>query len=152
VLIYASMSVPLSKTVTLACAVLLLGMAATASARPKKHRAERTSTAITTCDGTPIIMQGMDCKKRPTGGEEQATKRAARPRVTTRGSGDIYAPARLSPPSLALPQQSTGVYIPPPINNPSAQINQLNHSFPLNRGLGNNPTDRDAYIRYNLTR
>jgi hypothetical protein len=24
--------------------------------------------------------------------------------------------------------------------------------FPLNRGLGNNPTDRDAYIRYNLTR
>jgi hypothetical protein len=23
--------------------------------------------------------------------------------------------------------------------------------FPLNRGLGNNPTDRDAYIRYNLT-
>jgi hypothetical protein len=39
-----------------------------------------------------------------------------------------------------------------PINNPSAQINQLNHSFPLNRGLGNNPTDRDAYIRYNLNR
>jgi hypothetical protein len=61
-------------------------------------------------------------------------------------------PAGLSPPSLALPQQSTGVYIPPPINNPSAQINQLNQSFPLNRGLGNNPTDRDAYIRYNLTR
>jgi hypothetical protein len=81
---------------------------------------------------------------------EQATKRAARPRVTSRGSGGIYAPARLSPPSLALPQQSTGVYIPPPINNPSAQINQLNQSFPLNRGLGNNPTDRDAYIRYNL--
>jgi hypothetical protein len=98
-------------------------------------------------------MQGMNCKKRPTGGEEQATKRAARPRVTTRGSGGIYAPARLiSPPSLALPQQSTGPYIPPPINNPSAQINQLNQSFLLNRGLGNNPTDRDAYIRYNLTR
>jgi hypothetical protein len=97
-------------------------------------------TPTTTCDGTPIIMQDMDCKK------------AARPRVTSRGSGGIYAPARLSPPSLALPQQSTGVYIPPPINNPSERINQLNQSFPLNRGLGNNPTDRDAYIRYNLTR
>jgi len=74
------------------------------------------------------------------------------PRVTTRGSGGPYAPARLSTPSLALPQQSAAPYIPPPINNPSGQINQLNQSFPLNRGLGNNPTDRDAYIRYNLTR
>ena len=136
--------------VTLAFAVLLLGTAATASARPKKHSAERT--AITTCDGTPIIMQGLECKKRPIGVEEQATKPAVRPRVTRRGSGGIYAPARLTPPSLGLPQQSTGVYIPPPVNNPSAQIDQLNHSFPLNRGLGNNPTDRDAFTRYNLTR
>ncbi len=99
-------------------------------------------------------MQGIDCKKRPTGGEEQEqpTKRAEPPRVTTRGSGGPYAPARLSTPSLALPQQSAGPYIPPPVNNPSAQINQLNHSFPLNGGLGLNPTNRDAYIRYNLTR
>ena len=153
VLIHASMSARLFRIVILTFAVLVLGTAESAWARPKKHSAERTSTAITTCDGTPIIMQGIECKKRPTGAaEEQATKRAVRPRVTTRGSGGIYAPARLSPPSLALPQQSTGVYIPPPIHNPSAQINQLNHSFPLNRGLGNNPTDRDAYIRYNLTR
>jgi hypothetical protein len=146
------MSVPLSRIVTLALAVVVLGAATTASARPKKHSAERTSTAITTCDGTPIIMQGMDCKKRPSGGEQQATKRAARPRVTSRGSGGIYAPARLTPPSLRLPQQSTGVYIPPPVSNPSAQINQLNQSFPLNGGLGLNPTNRDSYIRYNLTR
>ena len=40
----------------------------------------------------------------------------------------------------------------PPVANPSAQINQLNQSFPLNGGLGLNPTNRDAYIRYNLTR
>jgi hypothetical protein len=146
------MSVPLSRIVTLALAVVVLGAATTASARPKKHSAERTSTAITTCDGTPIIMQGMDCKKRPSGGEQQATKRAARPRVTSRGSGGIYAPAGLTPPSLGLPQQSTGVYIPPPVSNPSAQINQLNQSFPLNGGLGLNPTNRDSYIRYNLTR
>jgi hypothetical protein len=131
--------------VALAFAILFLGTTATASARPKKHGAEPTSTAIATCNGTPIIMQGIDCKKRPTGGEEQATKRAARPRVMSRGSGGNNAPARLSPSSLALPQQS-------PINNPSGQINQLNQSFPLNRGLGNNPTDRDAYTRYNLNR
>jgi hypothetical protein len=72
--------------------------------------------------------------------------------VRPRGSGGTYAPAALSTPSLGLTQQSAGPYIPPPINNPSAQINQLNHSFPLNGGLGLNPTGRDAYIRYNLTR
>ena len=143
---------PLSRLVTLAFAVLVLAAPATASARPKKHSVERTSTVITTCNGTPIIMQGIECNKRPSGGEEQATKRAVRPRVTTRGSGGLYAPAPLSTPSLTLPQPSAGVYIPPPINNPSGQINQLNQSFPLNGGLGNNPTDRDAYIRYNLTR
>jgi hypothetical protein len=152
VLIYTGMSVPLSRLVTLAFAVLVLAAPATASARPKKHSAEPPSTAITMCNGTPIIMQGIDCKKRATGAEEQATKPAVRPRVTTRGSSGSYAPARLSTPSLTLPQPSAGVYIPPPINNPSAQINQLNQSFPLNGGLGNNPTDRDAYIRYNLTR
>ena len=128
--------------VAFAFAVVLLGTAATASARPKKPSPEPTSTAITMCDGTPIIMVGIECKKRASGG----------PAVTRRGSGGIYAPAPLTPPSLALPQQSTGVYIPPPVSNPSAQINQLNHSFPLNGGLGNNPTDRDAFIRYNLTR
>lgn len=142
--------------VTLAVAVLVLGAATTASARPKKHSAERTATPTTNCYGTPIIMQGMDCPRRAARGEEpeqeQATKRAERPRVTARGSSGTYNPAPLRTPSLSLPQPSAGPYIPPPIANPSAQINQLNHSFPLNGGLGNNPTDRDAYIRYNLTR
>ena len=151
-----TMSAPLSRMVTLALAVLVLGAATTASARPKKHGAERTATPTTNCYGTPIIMQGMDCPRRSARGEEQEqeqpTKRAERPRVTARGSGGSYAPAPLSTPSLPLSQPSAGVYIPPPVSNPSAQINQLNHSFPLNGGLGLNPTNRDAYIRYNLTR
>ena len=157
-LIYSNMSVPLSRMVALALAVLVLGAATSASARPKKHiqRVERTATTTTNCYGTPIIMQGMDCPRRTARGEEQeqeqVTKRAERPRVTRRGSSGAYNPALLSPPSLPLSQPSAGVYIPPPVANPSAQINQLNHSFPLNGGLGNNPTNRDAYIRYNLTR
>ena len=144
--------------VALGVAVLVLGTATTASARPKKHiqSAERTEMATTNCYGTPIIMQGMDCPRRTARGEEQqqeqVTKRAERPPVTRRGSSGAYNPALLSPPSLPLSQPSAGVYIPPPVANPSAQINQLNHSFPLNGGLGNNPTNRDAYIRYNLTR
>jgi hypothetical protein len=156
------MSVPLSRIVTLALAVVVLAAATTASARPKKHGAERTAkhsaeraaTPTTNCYGTPIIMQGMGCPTRAARGEEQeqAPKRVERPRVTARGSSGAYNPAPLSAPSMPLSQPSAGVYIPPPVANPSAQINQLNHSFPLNGGLGLNPTNRDAYIRYNLTR
>ncbi len=147
--------------VTLALAVAVLGAATTASARPKKHiqrhiqSAERTATTTTTnCYGTPIIMAGMDCPRRAARGEEQeqAPTRAERTRITRRGSSGAYNPAPLTPPSLPLSQPSAGVYIPPPVANPSAQINQLNQSFPLNGGLGLNPTNRDAYIRYNLTR
>ena len=145
--------------VALAFAVLVLGAATTASARPKKHSAERTdrtATTTTNCYGTPLIMQGMDCPTRPAREQEQeqeqATKRAERPRLTARGSGGPYIAPVQRTPSLTLTQPSTGPYIPPPISNPSAQINQLNQSFPLNGGLGNNPTNRDAYIRYNLTR
>ena len=80
-LIYAGMSVPLARMVALVCAVLVLGTAATASARPKKQSVERTTTSATTCDGTPIIMQGMDCPRRHARGEDpeqkQPTPRAA---------------------------------------------------------------------------
>src|SRR5262249_57118712 len=110
------MSVPLSRMVALALAVLVLGAATSASARPKKHiqRAERTATAAATtnCYGTPIIMQGMDCPRRTARGEgqgpEQVTKRAARHRVTRRGSSGACNPALLSPPSLPLSQPSAG--------------------------------------------
>jgi hypothetical protein len=148
------MIVWLFRMVALALAVLVLGAAATASARPKKPSAERTTTTSSMCDGTPIIMQGMDCPRRPARGEEPEQKqpRAERPHVTTRGSSGPYIAAPLRTPSLTLTQPSVTPYIPPPVNNPSERINQLNQSFPLNGGLGNNLTNRDDYIRYNLNR
>ena len=158
-LIYGSMSTPLSRTATLAvAAVLVLGTAATASARPKKHNVQRhnveqQATTTTDCYGTPIIMQGMGCPKRVAhSAEAQEPPTPRGPRRRARGSGGPYIPAYQPTPSLPQSQASTGVYIPPPVSNPSAQINQLNQSFPFNAGLGNNPTNRDAYIRYNLTR
>src|SRR6476646_3647799 len=88
-LIYAGMTVPLSRMVAVAFAVLVLGAATTASARPKKQSAEHTATTTTNCYGTPLIMQGMDCPTRPVRAaeqeqqqeeeQEQATKRAERP-------------------------------------------------------------------------
>ena len=162
VLIWAGMSLSVSRMVTLALAVLVLGAAATASARPKKPSAEPASG--TRCLDTPIIVQSLDCarpavrvqEQQPatTRGQEQqpATERTQRPRVTARGSGGPYIPSLQPTPSLTLPQPPAGPYIPPPVNNPSERIMQLNQSFPLNGGLGNNPTNRDDYIRYNLTR
>jgi hypothetical protein len=163
VLIYTCMSTPLSRTATLAlAAVLVLGTVATASARPKKHNVARHNverrnvetegTTTTNCYGTPIIMQGMGCPKRVAHSEGAQEPAPRGPRRRARGSGGAYVPAYQPTPSLPQSQASTGVYIPPPVSNPSAQINQLNQSFPFNAGLGNNPTNRDAYIRYNLTR
>src|SRR6478609_5319450 len=110
-LIYAGMTVPLSRMVALAFAILVLGAATTASARPKKHSAEHTATTTTNCYGTPLIMQGMDCPTHPVRAaeqeqeqqqqqqeQEQATKRAERPRLTARGSGGPYiAPVQRTP-------------------------------------------------------
>jgi hypothetical protein len=155
------MSVPVSKIVGLAVAVLVVGADATASARPKRQpAAERPSAQVTDCGGTPIIMQGMGCPQRParaaeqTGEQtgEQAPKGAERRRVTTRGSGGPYVPSVQRTPSLGLSQPSGSVYTPPAIANPSERIKDLNSSFPLNGGLGLNPSNRDEYIRYNLNR
>src|SRR5262249_14099003 len=106
--------------------------------------------------GTPIIMQGFPKRPKSSAPDEHGqNKRAERPRRIPRGSSAYVAP-------IPLPRNGRHIriaapapvhhHIPPPINNPSERINQLNHSFPLNRGLGLNPTDRDAYIRYNLNR
>jgi len=157
-----NMRMSLSRIVALAVAVLLLGMDAPASARPKKHpAAQRPAAQVTTnCDGTPIIMQGMPCRQLPARAAEQATeqtgeqppKGAERRRLTTRGSGGPYVPSVQRTPSVGLSQPSGSVYTPPAIANPSERIKDLNSSFPLNGGLGLNPSNRDEYIRYNLNR
>jgi len=40
-----------------------------------------------------------------------------------------------------------GVYNPPPINTYSDRVRNCIHSYPLNAGIGNNPTDQSSYIR-----
>jgi len=94
--------------------------------------------------------------KRAVQDRQQTKKHADRAVNIPRGSANFVPPAS-SPgqlprtPLLAQPQ-AVAPYNPPPISNPSERITQFNHSFPLNGGLGNNPTNRDAYIRYNFNR
>jgi hypothetical protein len=144
------MSVPLARVLILALALPLALGGETALARPKKQQAERpaVSTMVPYHDGTPIIMQGLEWPKRPARDEDQARARAERPRTIPRGSSTYLAPVPSpSPPALIPLRPSVGTYTPPPIISFSDRATQCNLSFPLNAGLGNNPTNRDFYVR-----
>ena len=131
-----------------------------ASARPKKHRPVKPPSVPSIMvdeTGTPIIMQGLERPKRATRDRRYTSKQAERRLYIPRGSATFIPPISSvgglpRTPSLSVQPPAIAPYNPPPINNPSERINQLNQSFQFNRGLGNNPTDRDAYIRYNLNR
>ena len=52
---------------------------------------------------------------------------------------------------LLVPQPpAVAPYNPPSINSFSDQVIQFDQSFQTNKGLGNNPTGRDAYVRSHL--
>jgi len=127
-----------------------------ASARAKKPRPEPSSfpSIMVEETKTPVIMQGLERPKGAVADRHHAGKEAERRVNIPRGSANFVPSSTGSLPRTPLITQSPAVapYNPPPINNPSERITQFNHSFPLNGGLGNNPTNRDAYIRYNLNR
>ena len=160
----SSMPSPLSKVFIVALAGFAVAAADTASAKPKKERAERAfgfapsvPSIMLEVDehGNPIIMRDWRARPKKPESEDRKGKRTERPRTIPRGSSVYVPPIPLPDTSrssgIAAPPAVTP-YNPPPVNNPSERINQLNQSFQFNRGLGNNPTDRDSYIRYNLNR
>jgi hypothetical protein len=107
--------------------------------------------------GTPIIMQGLQPARRAVTARRKATKEPAKEAERhvhiPHGSPGFIPPISSQAPLPRTPligQAPAAPYNPPPIRNPSAEISQYNHSFQFNKGLGNNPTDRDAYIRYNF--
>jgi hypothetical protein len=123
-----------------------------ASARSKKQRVEPSSVPSIMVDETPVIMQGLRRPKRAVADRHHANKKAERPVNIPRGSGYVVPSGGLPRTPLLTQAPTVAPYNPPPIANPSERISQFNHSFPLNGGLGNNPTNRDAYIRYNFNR
>jgi hypothetical protein len=150
------MSLPSSKVLTLGLAVAVCAWAADhALARSKKTRVEPSVVPSIMLDkdegGTPIIMQGLERPKRPVADEDHPNKRAERLSKIPQGSSTYVPPPvpspRGGPPSPVLLQPPPAPYNPPPINSFSDRVTQCLHSFPLNAGLGNNPTNRDAYVR-----
>jgi hypothetical protein len=121
----------------------------------QRHRDFNRDLGIRTdADGTPIIMKGYGShakKVRITVPEAaEPVLRADRPRP--RGSSTYIPPPVPSPDAGPTPQQIIGrqtvqPYQPPPINTYSDRVTNCIHSFPLNRGLGNNPLDQQSYVR-----
>jgi hypothetical protein len=153
------MSLPLSKALAVVLAVAFCGFGANqALARSKKQPAEPVPS-VTMDEGTPIIMQGLklpQVKKRPgatpaAADEEQAKERAERPVKIPRGSSSYVPPPVPSPlggpPSPTLLRPQVAPYQPPAINSFSDRVINCNQSFTFNAGVGNNPTNRDAYVR-----
>ena len=144
------MSAPLQ---VLTLAVLAAFAVSAADAAPKKKRAKpapaATSSVTRDYDGTPIIMQGYRVPRVTQDAQPQAGADRAKQNFVLRpyGSSGPAAPPSAglrSPPPLVQPP---GVHQPPPVNSFGDRVTNCIHSFPLNRGLGNNPTDQQAYIR-----
>jgi len=159
------------KILTLALtALMVLGTLDAASARKKKVRANPQLTASENGprhvpgqlvpvdrDGTPIIMQGyrspaMTRDKEP----KEPVQRADRPVKIPRGSSTYIPPPSPSPysvnspPAAALTQPIPQPYKPPPITTFSDRVNSAIQAYPLEKGIGNNPTDQQQFIRQRL--
>ena len=159
------------KILTLAVAALMaLATLDSASARKKKARANPQATASENWlrhvpgqlvpvdrDGTPIIMQGYrspSMMRRDKGPKElqEPMQRADRPIQIPRGSSTYIPPPNPSPysssnPPAALTQPAPAPYQPAPITTFSDKVNNAIHAYPLERGIGNNPTDQQMFIR-----
>ena len=127
-----------------------------ASARSRKHHFDSLTVPSIPVDatGTPVIMQGLERPTKAAEDRHHGRKEAKRPVYIPRGSASLVPAGSSSlprTPSLGPPLAVTP-YNPPAINSLSDRVIQSNQTFPLNGGLGNNPSNRDAYIRYNLSR
>jgi hypothetical protein len=161
---FPKMSLSASKAFALALVLVCAFGAEQASARSKKPRLEPSSgpsvisvpSIMVDETGTPVIMQGLERPRRAIQGRHHIKKEAERRTNIPRGSATFVPPVSsigsLPRTPLLVQPPAVAPYNPPPISNPSERIMQLNQSFPLNAGLGNNPTDRDGYVRYNFNR
>lgn len=166
------MQTPFAKALIVAtAAIVAVGTLDAASARQKKkvrakppvtssERWLRESLVPLDRDGTPIIMQGYrsprmmrDAAGTQPPAQPEVERRAERPVRIPRGSSTYIPPPDPSPyssnrpPAAALTQPPPAPYQPPKINTFGDRVTNCIHSYPLNAGIGNNPTDQQTYIR-----
>jgi hypothetical protein len=135
-------------------AALIFAHADGALARAKKSSPGDDLGIQTDAYGVPIIMKGYRSDRVNTSraGTERSGKQASRPVRIPRGSSTYIPPPVPSPYGSTVgvtTGQAVQPYNPPPITTFGDRVNNAIQSYPLNKGLGNNPTDQQMYIRQN---
>ena len=122
--------------IALAASTLVAASSADARHRKATHQAATSTNLPVDSSGTPIIMKGYE---------------GAKGRVIPRVSAPVVVP----PPSTGLrdlPAKELLQGAPPPVYARPAQpsfsdrVTNCIHSYPLNAGVGNNPTGMNAYV------
>ena len=140
-------------------ALLILAHSDAVQAQSKKTGRSNDLGLQLDSTGTPIIMKGYRSDRAGTtradterSKEQAGKKQASKPVRIPRGSS-TYIPPPVPSPTGSRAATTTGQavqpYNPPPITTYGDRVNNAIHSYPLNKGLGNNPTDMQMYIRQN---
>jgi len=145
------MQSPSNKLLTAALAALLIMAFADPSLARSKRSGSSTSDLGLQVDssGTPIIMKGYRPSRSTVTPAESVRSDRQASRPVPRGSSSYVAPSRLPTTGPVTTGQAVQPYNPPPITTFSDRVNSAIQSYPLNRGIGNNPTDMQMYIRQN---
>ena len=120
--------------------ILAFGAIGEADARQEKQRSLITRDS----DRGISIMRDEHAPK-----AKGRSKAAAGPRKAIRGSSTYIPPPIPSRSSgrATVTLASPGVYKPPPITSFGDRATDAIHSYPLQKGIGNNSTDQQMYIR-----
>jgi hypothetical protein len=150
-------------TLTLS-AMLVLGTLDSAIARHRKHQQPQRAVTHSSSEaafwgnlvpmenGVPVIMKGYH-PPRAVSVDDTPPRRDDRSVKIPRGSSTYIPPpnpspySSNSPPAAALTQPVPAPYRPPPITTFSDRVNSAIQAYPLQNGIGNNPTDQQMFIR-----
>jgi hypothetical protein len=154
------MTAPIAKVLNVALATLLvLGACDVACAKHKKNprvkpaatsQSASVSHAPVDKDGTPIIMNDYPAP-RASKLETEPQQHGDRPIAIPRGSSIYIPPPNRSPsggppPASMLQTVPQPAPLPPPASFGDKATNCM-QSFPLNKGVGNNSSDMQTYVR-----
>ncbi|MBN8966648.1 MAG: hypothetical protein J0H89_15055 [Rhizobiales bacterium] len=141
------MSTSLSRLLTiLLVAVLAVATFDAAAARNRKPAKKEAPSIVRDLDGTPIIMRGYRAPRMRNNNAGDVIENATQPgRTLPPVNPSPNSPN--SPPAAALIKPAPAPHRPPSITTYGDRVTNCIHSFPLNAGIGNNPTNQQSYVR-----
>jgi hypothetical protein len=128
-------------------ALLVLAHSDPVLARAKKSGSSSDMGLQRDASGTPIIMKGYRSAPRQADTLRSRQKFTKSVRIPRGSSTYIPPPMPSASQAGATTGQTVQPYNPPKITTFSDRVTNAIHSYPLQKGIGNNPTDQQMYIR-----